>query len=76
MGNVSPSLATPLYHIDPMPDTQPAQTHANSSVTSPKQSKSQESVQLIDLRIGLRLLGQEGRLLLAQYIRVKSQQRI
>jgi len=36
----------------------------------------QKRVELIDLRIGLHLLGQEGRMLLAQYIKVKSHQQM
>ena len=34
----------------------------------------QDTTALLDLHIGLHLLGQEGRSLLAQYLRAKSQQ--
>lgn len=47
-----------------------------SHVLTQQMAPSQGSFALLDLRIGLHLLGQEGRLLLAQYLRVKSQQEI
>jgi hypothetical protein len=40
-----------------------------------REKNTQGRVASIDLRIGLNLLGEDGRMLLAQYIKTKSQQR-
>lgn len=56
------------------PDEPPSVNVAHLSIALAQQTMpSQEMMSLLDLRIGLHLIGQEGRLLLAHYLRVKSQ---
>lgn len=64
------SRSTQPHTVLPSTSTHPTPP----SVLSQQVVSSSESATLIDVRIGLHLLGREGRTLLAQYVKAKSQQ--
>ena len=75
---VTSSRTTQPHVVLPTTSTHPTQPSVLSSspIVSPQRRRkgiSKERVVSIDLRIGLNLLGEQGRKLLAEYITIKRQ---
>ena len=78
--NGSPTLTTPLYPSSTMAEPTPLPDEVGEvSTVSLRRKAVQASLKrdaAIDLRIGLNMLGEEGRKLLAEYITIKRQRLI